>query len=304
MLALVTGGAGFIGSHLVDRLLEEGLKVRVLDNFSTGHRSNLPAHPALEVIAGDVANCGLVNEVMRDMTWVFHEAAVASVPQTISDPLGSQRTNYLGTLNLLEAARKTGVKRFMFAASAAAYGDLPEMPKRETMPVKPLSPYAVDKLASEYACQVYHRLYGLETVCLRYFNVFGSRQYPASPCSDAISIFSDCLTQGKQPTIYGDGEQTRDFVNIADVVEANIQAAKMPEAAGEIFNVATGRPVTLNVLLRTMCGILDVPFAPAYATERSGDIHHSWAAIGKAKDILKWMPKIGLEAGLRALLGK
>lgn len=304
MLALVTGGAGFIGSHIVERLLSEGHAVRVLDDFSTGKVSNLPIHAMLEIITGDVGDYGQVSRAMEGVEWVFHEAAVASVPKTVGDPLGSQRTNYQGTLNVLEAARQAGARRVVFAASAAAYGDLPEMPKQESMSIKPLSPYAVDKLASEHACQVYHRLYGLETVCLRYFNVFGPRQDPSSPYSGVISIFADHLMQGKQPTIFGDGEQTRDFVNVVDVVEANIKAVTEPHAAGEIFNVATGKPVTLNVLLETMCRIFGAPFAPTYGPERAGDIRHSWASTGKANGLLKWTPGIDLENGLRALLAK
>lgn len=304
MQTLVTGGAGFIGSHIVDRLLAEGHTVRVLDDFSTGRAGNLPRHPNLVTVTGDVGDYQRVRQLMDGVDYVFHQAAVASVPKTMSDPLGSQRANYQGTLNVLEAARKAGAKRVIFAASAAAYGDLPEMPKQETMPVKPLSPYAVDKMASEHACQVYHRLYGLGTVCLRYFNVFGPRQDPSSPYSGVISIFADRLQQGKSPTIYGDGEQTRDFVNVADVVEANMRAAHTPDAAGGIFNVATGRPVTLNVLLRTMCRIFNAPFTPTYAAERVGDIRHSWAAIGKARSQLKWAPEVELEKGLRELLEK
>jgi len=225
MLALVTGGAGFIGSHIVDRLLADGNRVRVLDDFSTGKRENLPDSEDLEIITGDVGDFETVRNATEDVEVVFHEAAVASVPRTIDDPLGSQRTNYQGTLNVLEAARQCGVKRVVFAASAAAYGDDPELPKREDMQVKPLSPYAVDKLASEYACQVYYRLHGLETVCLRYFNVFGPRQDPSSPYSGVISIFADKLINKEQPTIYGDGGQTRDFVYVTDVVDANIRAA-------------------------------------------------------------------------------
>ena len=302
MQVLVTGGAGFIGSHIVDRLLSDGHSVRVLDDFSTGKRENLPPHRELEIVTGDVGDFAGALQAMQGVELVFHEAAVASVPRTVGDPLGSQRTNYLGTLNVLEAARQCGTKRVVFAASAAAYGDLPNLPKREDMPVKPQSPYAVDKLASEYACQVYHRLYGLDTVCLRYFNVYGPRQDPSSPYSGVISIFVDRLRQGKQPTIYGDGEQTRDFVSVTDVVEANIRAATVPEAAGGVFNVAGGSPVTLNELLRTLCRLCDMPFAPGYAAGRLGDIRDSYAVVGKAKQLLGWTPKINLEQGLRELL--
>ena len=263
-LALVTGGAGFIGSHIVDRLLADGYRVRVIDNFSTGKRENLPESEDLDIMTGDVGSFDDVHKAMKDVELVFHEAAIASVPKTINDPLGSHQTNYVGTLNVLEAARQQGTKRVVFASSAAVYGDLPDLPKREDMPLKPLSPYAVDKLASEYACQMYTHLHGLETVCLRYFNVYGPRQDPGSPYSGVISIFGDRLKRGERPVIYGDGEQTRDFVFVSDVVAANIKAAVVGNAAGKIMNIATGRVATLNDLLKTTCRLLDSRFAPIY----------------------------------------
>ncbi len=302
MLALVTGGAGFIGSHIVERLLADGNRVRVLDDFSTGNRENLPELEGLEIITGDVGNFESVRKNMEDVDVVFHEAAVASVPRTISDPLGSQKTNYQGTLNALEAARQCGVRRVVFAASAAAYGDDPELPKREDMPPKPLSPYAVDKLASEYACQVYYCLHGLETVSLRYFNVFGPRQDPSSPYSGVISVFADKLINKEQPTIFGDGGQTRDFVYVADVVEANIKAATEKTAPGNTINIASGISVSLNDLLRTMCAICDSEFSPVYVEERQGDIRHSSANIDKAIDVLRWEPAVKLDVGLVSLL--
>lgn len=302
MRALVTGGAGFIGSHLVERLLADGGRVRVLDDFSTGKPGNLPDSSDLEVITGNVGSYDTAGKAMQGVEIVFHEAAVASVPRTIDDPLGSQRTNYQGTLNILESARQEGVKRVVFAASAAAYGDDPGLPKTESMPVKPLSPYAVDKLASEHACQVYHRLYGLETVCLRYFNVFGPRQDPSSPYSGVISVFAERLISGEQPVIYGDGSQTRDFVYVTDVVDANIQAATVEAAAGKVINIATGNTVTLNELLEIMCGVCGLEFQPVYQDERSGDIRHSAAAIDRARDLLEWQPVVALDDGLAALL--
>jgi UDP-glucose 4-epimerase len=302
MLALVTGGAGFIGSHIVERLLADGNRVRVLDDFSTGNRENLPESAELEIITGDVGNFETVRNNMENVDVIFHEAAVASVPRTIDDPLGSQRTNYQGTLNVLEAARQCGARRVVFAASAAVYGNDPELPKREDMPVKPLSPYAVDKLASEYACQMYYYLHGLETVSLRYFNVFGPRQDPSSPYSGVISIFADKLINKEQPTIFGDGGQTRDFVYVADVVEANIKAATEETAPGNTINIATGISVSLNDLLRAMCAICNSEFEPVYVEERQGDIRHSSAAIDKAEDILRWRPAVNLDAGLVSLL--
>ena len=302
MLFLVTGGAGFIGSHISDRLLADGHRVRILDNFSTGKHENIQASADVEVIEGDVGNYDTVRTAMEQVDIVFHEAAIASVPETVGNPLASERVNYRGTLNILEAARHAGVKRVMFACSAAVYGDLPELPKQESMPVKPLSPYAVDKLASEQACQMYTYLYGLETVSLRYFNVFGPRQDPSSPYSGVISIFSDYLGQGKQPTIYGDGEQTRDFVYVSDVVEANIKAATAPSAAGKAINIAAGGKLSINTLLKTICDLKGQPFEPQYKPGRQGDIKHSRADISAAREFLDWEPVVAFEDGLKKLL--
>ena len=301
-LALVTGGAGFIGSHIVDRLLADGYRVRVLDNFSTGKRENLLESDDLEIVTGDVGSFDDVHKAMKDVELVFHEAAIASVPKTIHDPLGSHITNYQGTLNVLESARQQRAKRVVFASSAAVYGDLPELPKREDMPLKPLSPYAVDKLASEYACQMYTHLHGLETVCLRYFNVYGPRQDPGSPYSGVISIFADRLKKGEQAVIYGDGEQTRDFVFVSDVVSANILAATVNKAAGKIINIATGRENTLNVLLKAMCRILKREFNPGYEDLRSGDIRNSSAQTGLSREALDWVAIVSLDEGLDRLL--
>jgi UDP-glucose 4-epimerase len=299
MRYLVTGGAGFIGSHICDRLLAEGHQVRILDNFSTGKRENIPASD--DVVEGDVGDYDTVKSAMQDINMVFHEAAIASVPETVGNPLASERVNYRGTLNILEAARHAGVQRVMFACSAAVYGDLPELPKQEGMPVRPLSPYAVDKLASEQACQMYTYLYGLETVSLRYFNVFGPRQDPSSPYSGVISIFTDYINQGKQPTIYGDGEQTRDFVYVSDVVEANILASTSATAAGKAFNVATNGTLSVNDLLKTICNIKGALFEPEYKPGREGDIRHSRADISAAQEQLGWQPVVGFEDGLRRL---
>ena len=301
MRYLVTGGAGFIGSHITERLLADGHRVRILDNFSTGKHENIPDSADVEVITGDVGDYDTVCAAMEQVDIVFHEAAIASVPETVGNPLASERVNYRGTVNILEAARHAGVQRVMFACSAAVYGDLPELPKREDMPVKPLTPYAIDKLASEYACQAYYKLYGLETVSLRYFNVFGPRQDPSSPYSGVISIFSDALTQGKQPLIYGDGEQTRDFVYVADVVEANIRASTASDAPGRSFNVATGGTLSINDLLKTICDIKGQPFSPDYKPGREGDIKHSRADISAAREQLDWQPTVAFEDGLQML---
>lgn len=301
MKALVTGGAGFIGSHIVDRLLKDGHDVVVLDNFSTGHRSNLPDHSRLMIIDGDISSYDTVKKYMNGIDWVFHKAAVASVPKTINDPVGSSLINYQGTLHLLEAAKQNHVKRFVFASSAALYGDELTLPKVETMCPVTLSPYAVDKLASEYACGMYTRLYGLETVCLRYFNVYGPRQDPSSPYSGVISIFTDKLKNKETPTIFGDGEQIRDFVYISDIVEANMKTVSEECCAGQYYNIATGEKITLNNLLKILCEIYNVDFNVSYSEVRQGDIKESYASIGKAKSSLKWNPLVELNQGLKLL---
>ena len=301
MKALVTGGAGFIGSHIVDRLLKDGHEVIVIDDFSTGHRENLAANPKLEIVEGDIRDFDTVNQCMQGVDWVFHKAAVASVPKTVNDPVGSSAVNYQGTLHILEAARQNGVKRVVFASSAALYGDEPTLPKVETMLPVTLSPYAVDKLASEYACGMYTKLYGLETVALRYFNVYGPRQDPSSPYSGVISIFADKLNQGATPTIFGDGEQTRDFVFVSDVVEANMQAVSQSAPAGQVINIATGNKITLNELLKTFCEIKAVPFEANYGEPRQGDIKESYANVDKAVAILGWNSTVELKQGLLEL---
>jgi len=265
--ALVTGGAGFIGSHIVDRLLSDGHEVVVLDDFSTGHRHNLQDHAKLQVIEGDISNVDTVNECMKGIDWVFHKAAVASVPKTVNDPVGSSKVNYQGTLNLLEAARHNDVKRLVFASSAALYGDEPTLPKVETMCPVTLSPYAVDKMASEYACGMYTKLYGLETVCLRYFNVYGPRQDPSSPYSGVISIFTDKLSKKQTPTIFGDGEQTRDFLFVGDVVNAVRLAAKVEKTKGQRINIATGKRITVNQIWKELKEISGTDLEPEYREE-------------------------------------
>jgi nucleoside-diphosphate-sugar epimerase len=301
MKALVTGGAGFIGSHIVDRLLNDGHEVVVLDDFSTGHHSNLPDNKALTVVEGDISNFDTVKQCMQGIDWVFHKAAVASVPRTVNDPIGSSAVNYQGTLHLLEAARHNNIKRMVFASSAALYGDEATLPKVETMCPVTLSPYAVDKLASEFACGMYTKLYGLETVCLRYFNVYGPRQDPSSPYSGVISIFTDKLKNKQTPTIFGDGEQTRDFVFVSDVVEANIKAITAEQGVGEYYNIATANKITLNNLLKTLCDIYNIDFKVNYGDVRQGDIKESYALIDKAISKLHWKPAVELSQGLKLL---
>ena len=301
MKALVTGGAGFIGSHIVDRLLNDGHEVIVLDDFSTGHRSNLSDHNALTIVEGDISNFDTVKQCVQGVDWIFHKAAVASVPRTVNDPIGSTAINYQGTLHLLEAARHNNVKRMVFASSAALYGDEPTLPKVESMCPVTLSPYAVDKLASEFACGMYTKLYGVETVCLRYFNVYGPRQDPSSPYSGVISIFTDKLKNKQTPTIFGDGEQTRDFVFVKDVVEANMKAIKTQDGVGEYYNIATANKITLNDLLKILSDIYNIEFKVNYGEVRQGDIKESYAVIDKAVSKLKWKPTVALEQGLKLL---
>ena len=302
MKALVTGGAGFIGSHIVDRLLQDGHEVIVLDDFSTGHKQNLDDNEKLQIVEGDIRDFTTVNQCMQGVDWVFHKAAVASVPKTVNDPVGSSAVNYQGTLHVLEAARHNKVKRIVFASSAALYGDEPTLPKVETMLPVTLSPYAVDKLASEYACGMYTKLYGLETVSLRYFNVYGPRQDPSSPYSGVISIFADKLNQGTSPTIFGDGEQTRDFVYVSDVVEANMRAISQDAPVGQVINIATGNKITLNQLLNTFCEIKQVEFNAEYQDPRQGDIKESNANVSKAASILGWNSTVKLDQGLSKLI--
>ena len=302
MKALVTGGAGFIGSHIVDRLLKDGHEVVVLDDLSTGKRENLHQKGRLQLIEGDIRDFNTVNGCMQGIDWVFHKAAVASVPKTVNDPVGSSAVNYQGTLHVLEAARQHKAKRVVFASSAALYGDEPTLPKAESMLPVTLSPYAVDKLASEYACGMYTKLYGLKTVSLRYFNVYGPRQDPSSPYSGVISIFADRLNSGTTPTIYGDGEQIRDFVFVSDVVEANMRAITRDKPIGNVINIATGKKTSLNELLNTFCEIKQVEFSADYQEPRQGDIKESFANVSKAADLLDWNSTVELMQGLRNLI--
>ena len=305
MKALVTGGAGFIGSHIVDRLINDGHEVIVLDDFSTGKMENLPVNDQkLLVVEGDIRDFGLLQDVMNGVDWVFHHAAVASVPKTVHDPLGSSAINYTGTLNILESARINKIKRVVFASSAALYGDEPTLPKVETMFPVALSPYAVDKLASEYACMMYHKLYGLESVALRYFNVYGPRQDPSSPYSGVISIFIDCLKSDSNPAIYGDGEQTRDFIYVSDVVEANMKAILTKGAEGEVYNIATGEHETLNELLKILCDISGRNFYPDYKGVRDGDKKDSYANVSKAKNTMGFSSTVQLKNGLKRLFAE
>ena len=299
---LVTGGAGFIGSHLAEELIRRGHRVRVADSLITGKRRNLQHLTGVEFVEGDLADMAVATRAVANIEYVLHQAAIPSVPRSVSDPITSNRANIDATLNVLVAARDAGVKRLVYAGSSSAYGDTPTLPKREDMPTNPLSPYALQKLVGEKYCQMFTRLYGFETVTIRYFNVFGPRQDPGSPYSGVISLFSTALLEGRQPTIYGDGEQTRDFTYVANVVDGVLRASEAPGAAGEVINVACGTRISLNELLRVMNKIVGTKIEALYKEARAGDVRDSQADITKAKTLLGYAPSISLEEGLARTL--
>ena len=299
---LVTGGAGFIGSHLAEELVRGGHSVRIVDSLITGKRANLAHVPGIEFVEGDLAEPGVAERAVQRIDYVLHQAAIPSVPRSVKDPVSSNRANITSTLNLLVAARDAGVKRLVYAGSSSAYGDTPVLPKREDMAPNPLSPYALQKLVGEQYCRMFTQLYGFETVTTRYFNVFGPRQDPGSPYSGVISLFSTALLEGRQPTIYGDGGQTRDFTYIANVVDGVLRACEAPNVAGEVMNVATGSRISLNELLQTMNRIVGTNLEAVYAGARPGDIRDSQADITKAQMLLGYSPTVGLEEGLQRTL--
>ena len=300
-IALVTGGAGFIGSHIAAALMAEGMRVRVLDDLSTGHRENIDEIGGdLDFINGSVADEQLLNKVLEDVEVVFHEAAIPSVPRSVEAPRQTHIASVDGTFSLLVAARDRKVRRVVYAASSSAYGDQPTLPKVEDMLPDPLSPYAVAKLVGEYYCQVFTRVYGLETVSLRYFNVFGPRQDPGSQYSGVVSRFISTLLSNERPVIYGDGEQSRDFTYIDNVVFANLRAAVAKNASGKVINVANGERITLNELLaevKNLTGKQDV--TAEYREPRVGDVRHSLADITLARQFLGYESKVGLRDGLQ-----
>jgi nucleoside-diphosphate-sugar epimerase len=300
-LALVTGGAGFIGSHLVEASAREGLRVRIVDDLSTGHRENLDEISGdFDFIQGSVADETVLNKALEGVELVFHEAAIPSVPRSVEDPRQSHQASVEGTFSLLLAARKNNVRRVVYAASSSAYGDQPKLPKEEGMLPEPLSPYAVAKLVGEYYCQVFTRVYGLETISLRYFNVFGPRQDPGSQYSGVVSRFISALLNDEQPVIFGDGEQSRDFTYIDNVVSANLKAAGASGGFGSVINIANGERVSLNQLLEQLKTITSKPdVKPDYQKSRLGDVRHSLADISRAREILGYEPQVGLEEGLR-----
>jgi UDP-glucose 4-epimerase len=297
---LVTGGAGFIGSNLVEALVEKDHKVRVLDNFSTGKRANL-AHlqDKIELITGDIRYLNTVLEVMKDVDYVLHQAALPSVPRSIETPLESNDVNINGTLNILYAAKQSGVKRVVYAASSSAYGDTPTLPKVETMKPNPISPYAVNKLAGEQYCQAFYRVYGLETVALRYFNIFGRRQDPASYYSAVIPKFIRMFMDGQAPLINGDGSVSRDFTYIDNVIHANLLACKAPKAAGQVFNIACGQRITLTELTTELKKLTGAKIDPVYGKPRPGDVQHSLADINLAKELLGYTVQVNVFDGLK-----
>jgi nucleoside-diphosphate-sugar epimerase len=296
---LVTGGAGFIGSHLVEELARRGHRVRVADSLVTGKRANLDHIPGVEFVEGDLADLNFARRAVDGAEFVLHQAALPSVPRSVADPVTSHLANVDATLNVLVAARDAAVRRVVFAGSSSAYGDTPTLPKHEDMPTNPLSPYALQKVVGEQYLQMFTRLYGLETVSIRYFNVFGPRQDPSSPYSGVISVFATALLENRAPTIYGDGEQTRDFTYVANVVDGVLRACEARRANGEIINVATGGRVSLNELFETMRRLIGADVQPRYADPRPGDVRDSQADIGKAKQLLDYEPHVSFDEGLR-----
>jgi nucleoside-diphosphate-sugar epimerase len=299
-IALVTGGAGFIGSHISSALASAGARVRVIDDLSTGYRENLEGIKGdLDFVQGSLADEGTLGKAIEDVELVFHEAAIPSVPRSVENPRQTHIASVESTFSLLLAAREKKVRRLVYAASSSAYGDQPTLPKVETMLPEPLSPYAVAKLVGEHYCQVFTRVYGLETISLRYFNVFGPRQDPSSTYSGVVSRFISDLLGGERPVIYGDGEQSRDFTYIANVVDANLKAAETTKGIGQVINIANGNRITLNQLLhelKSLTNKLDV--SAEYQEPRAGDVKHSLADITRARELLGFEPRVGLRTGL------
>ncbi len=300
MKYLITGGAGFIGSNIAHELVKRGEKVRVIDNFSTGNKVNVSSiENKIELIDGDIRDFWTVQEAVDGIDFILHQAALPSVPRSISNPLTSNSVNIDGTLNLLEAAKKANVKRFVMASSSSVYGDTPELPKREDMPVDPLSPYAVTKLTNEKYCKVFYELYGLETICLRYFNIFGPRQDPQSAYAAVIPKFITALLNGRQPLVFGDGEQSRDFTFVSNAIDANLLAATAVLTPGKYYNIACGAQYTLNALLDMLREIIGSDVQAKYTPPNAGDIKHSFADITLARKELGFDPKVDFKAGLK-----
>src|SRR5687768_3390011 len=301
-LYLVTGGAGFIGSHLTEELVRRGEQVRVADSLITGHRRNVAHLSGVDFIEGDLADLDVARRAVKGVDYVLHQAAIPSVPRSVEDPITSNRANIDSTLNVLVAARDARVKRVVYAGSSSAYGNTPTLPKREDMPTNPLSPYALQKLVGEQYMQMFTSLYGLETVTIRYFNVFGPRQDPSSPYSGVISVFAKALLGNTAPTIYGDGEQTRDFTYVANVVDGVLKAVNADAASGQVVNVATGTRISLNTLFETMRDVVGSRLEVKYGPTRHGDVKDSLADITRARALLGYEPSVSLEEGLKKTL--
>ena len=299
---LVTGGAGFIGSHLVQNLLARGCQVRVLDDLSTGHAVNLPAGAKVEFMQGSITDAARIAEAIRDCHVVFHLAALPSVTKSVEDPLSSHQVTATGTVYVLDAARRAKVKRLVYAASSSAYGDQPGAVRTEDDLLIPLSPYAAAKLAGEHYCRAFTEVYGLETVRLRFFNVFGPRQDPKSPYTGVIALFVAAMSAGKQPNVFGDGLQTRDFVYVENVVQALLQAAVAPAASGNVYNIGNGQAVTVLDLVKHLNDLLGTKLPPVHAAPRAGDVRYSQADISRARRDLGYDPKVSFVEGLRRTL--
>ena len=299
MKVLVTGGAGFIGSNLVERLIREGMTVRVLDNFSTGRQENLETVASrIELIEGDICDFGVIREAMRGVEVVFHEAALCSVARSVENPQKTNTVNIDGTLNVLVAARDEKIRRVVYASSSSVYGNNPTLPKQETQTPAPASPYAVTKLAGELYCRTFYQLFGLETIALRYFNVFGPRQVRDSPYAAVMPKFIHALMRGEPPIIFGDGNQSRDFSYIDNVVEANILAMKAKTGFGEAFNIACGQRTTVTQVANQLTQLLGVKVQPIHRESRPGDVRHSLADIAKAEKLLGYRPCTDFPVGL------
>ena len=302
---LVTGGAGFIGSHIAEELMERGHKVRIVDNFLTGKRENIASFlDKIELIKGDIRDFNLCKRASDGVDFVLHQAALPSVPRSIEDPLMTNEINVKGTLNLLLASRDAGVKKFVFASSSSVYGDDQRLPKKEGEEGAPLSPYAISKLVGEMYCRVFSQLYSLSTVCLRYFNIFGPRQDPYSQYSAVIPNFINKMVKGESPTIFGDGEQSRDFTYVANVVEANKLAVEAKDVSGEILNIACGERTTVNSLVVEINQILKKDIKAIYDKLRPGDVMHSYADISEAENVLKYKPLVSFTEGLKRTIHK
>ena len=297
---LVTGGAGFIGSHVVEELVSRGERVRVVDSLVTGRRDNLAHLPGVDLLVGDLADSAVADRATVGVDYVVHLAAIPSVPRSVAEPITTNHANVTGTLSLFVAAQRHVVKRVVFASSSSIYGNgATLLSKHEDMPPAPLSPYALQKLIGEQYGKLFYELHGLETVALRYFNVFGPRQDPSSPYSGVISAFARCLAEHRQPTIYGDGEQTRDFTYVSNVVDGTLRACTAPRAVGRVINVSCGSRISLNVLYRMVREQTGSDLEPRFADPRAGDVRDSQADIARARELLGYEPLVSLEEGLR-----